>query len=153
MAVDLIRLGAVPAGDAWRRRQRSARTKSSRYRLSRLERVRVRVAEDFPDLDELRAVDREGVPPLTAGERDQELHLLYVAATRARRGLEPNGAVRGCLAAAGEGPAGGARPAGQPRGGGRPPEGAVVTPASAAGLRQRRTLPFHTGGLPGDQLT
>ena len=44
------------------------------------------------------AADRDGVPCLTPEERDQELHLLYVAATRARRGLEPNAAVRGCLA-------------------------------------------------------
>jgi len=38
------------------------------------------------------------VPHLTPEERDQELHLLYVAATRAMRQLEPNDAVRGCLA-------------------------------------------------------
>ena len=41
---------------------------------------------------------RRRLPWLTPEERDQELHLLYVAATRARRGLEPNAAVRGCLA-------------------------------------------------------
>jgi hypothetical protein len=39
------------------------------------------------------------VPHLTPEERDQELHLLYVARTRAMRQLEPNDAVRGCLAA------------------------------------------------------
>ncbi len=67
----------------------------------------MRLAEDFPDLDELRAADREGAPLLTPEGRDQELHLLYVAATRARQGLEPNGTVRGCLRAAREGLAGG----------------------------------------------
>jgi hypothetical protein len=43
-------------------------------------------------------VDRDGVPLLTPEERDQELHLLYVAVTRARQQLEPNAAVRSCLA-------------------------------------------------------
>ena len=38
------------------------------------------------------------MPHLTPEERDQELHLLYVAATRARQQLEPNDAVRSCLA-------------------------------------------------------
>ena len=56
-------------------------------------------APDFPGLDELDAADADGVPRLTAGERDQELHLLYVAATRARRRLEPNQAVESRLAA------------------------------------------------------
>ena len=37
------------------------------------------------------------VPYLTAEERDQELHLLYVAVTRARQQLEPNAAVLSCL--------------------------------------------------------
>jgi hypothetical protein len=67
----------------------------------------VRLVEDFPDRDELCAADREGAPLLAPAERDQELHLLYVAATRARRGLEPNRAVKSCLATAGVGPAGG----------------------------------------------
>ena len=59
----------------------------------------VRLAPDFPTLPELDASDPDGVPWLTPEERDQELHLLYVAATRARRRLEPNDAVRSCLAA------------------------------------------------------
>ena len=42
-------------------------------------------ATDFPGLEELHAADRDGVPYLTPEERDQELHLLYVAATRARQ--------------------------------------------------------------------
>jgi len=50
-------------------------------------------------LDELDGPDPHGAPRLTPEERDQELHLLYVAATRARRRLEPNGAVGSCLAA------------------------------------------------------
>ena len=54
---------------------------------------------DFPSLEELDAADRDGLPYLTPEERDQELHLLYVAATRARQQLEPNDAVRSCLAA------------------------------------------------------
>src|SRR5215216_4102882 len=41
------------------------------------------------------AVRQEEVPLLTPEGRDQESHLLYVAATRARRGPEPNGAVWG----------------------------------------------------------
>ena len=48
---------------------------------------------------ELDATDQDGAPYFTAEERDQELHLLYVAATRARRRLEPNEGVRSCLAA------------------------------------------------------
>jgi len=63
----------------------------------------VRLGADFPGLDELHAVGRDGVPHLTPEERDQELHLLYVAATRAMRQLEPNDAVRDCLAAVGTG--------------------------------------------------
>ncbi len=61
----------------------------------------MRLASDFPGLEELDAVDRDGLPWLTPEERDQELHLLYVAATRARRGLEPNAAVLSCLAGRG----------------------------------------------------
>src|SRR3954470_1840430 len=66
-----------------------------------LEWPRVRLGTDFPGLDELHAAaDRDGVPCLTPEERDQELlHLLYVAATRAMHQLEPNDAVRSCLAA------------------------------------------------------
>ena len=84
---------------------------STAHKAKGLEWERVRLAEDFPGLDEPGAVGPDGVPLLGAGERDQELHLLYVGATRARRGLEPNRAVRGCLRAAGagtrEGPADG----------------------------------------------
>ena len=53
----------------------------------------------LPDLAELDAADPDGEPWLSAEEWDQELHLLYVAATRARRRLEPNQAVKSCLAA------------------------------------------------------
>ena len=44
-------------------------------------------------------MDEDGLPYLTPEERDQELHLLYVAVTRARQQLELNEAVRSCLAA------------------------------------------------------
>jgi hypothetical protein len=60
----------------------------------------VRLGADFPGLDELHAADRDGAPRLTPEERDQELHLLYVAATRAMRQLEPNDAAPGCCLAA-----------------------------------------------------
>ena len=50
-------------------------------------------------LPELDTAGPDGVPWLTPEERDQEQHLLYVAATRARHRLEPNGAVGSCLAA------------------------------------------------------
>jgi hypothetical protein len=63
-----------------------------------LEWPRVRLAGDFWGLEELHAADRDGLPCLTPEERDQELHLLYVAATRARQRLEPNAAVRSYLA-------------------------------------------------------
>ena len=59
----------------------------------------MRLAADFPTLPELDALDPDGAPWLTPEERDQELHLLYVAATRARRRLEANEAVGSCLAA------------------------------------------------------
>jgi hypothetical protein len=42
-------------------------------------------------------MDQDGRPCLTPEERDQELHLLYVAATRARQQLEANAAVLSCL--------------------------------------------------------
>jgi UvrD-like helicase C-terminal domain len=77
------------------------RVLSTAHRAKVLEWERVRLADDFPDLRELGATGREGVPLLAPEGRDQELHLLYVAATRARRGLEPDRAVRGCLRAAG----------------------------------------------------
>lgn len=57
----------------------------------------MRLASDFPSWHELHGLDREGVPYLTPEERDQELHLLYVAATRARQQLELNDAVWSCL--------------------------------------------------------
>jgi hypothetical protein len=44
------------------------------------------------------ALDQDGLSHLTPEERDQELHLLYVAVTRARQQLELNDAVRSCLA-------------------------------------------------------
>ena len=96
-----LRRRAVPHPTA------AERVLSTAHKAKGLEWDRVRLADDFPGLEELGAADREGAPLLAAGERDQELHLLYVAATRARRGLEPNRAVRSCLSAAGEGPAGG----------------------------------------------
>jgi hypothetical protein len=57
----------------------------------------VRLASDFPSLEELGALDRDRLPYLTPEERDQELHLLYVAVTRARQQLEINEAVRSCF--------------------------------------------------------
>ena len=75
------------------------RVLSTAHKAKGLEWPSVRLADDFPTLGELDAADREGVAWLTAEERDQELHLLYVAATRAMLRLEPNEAVRGCLAA------------------------------------------------------
>jgi superfamily I DNA/RNA helicase len=75
------------------------RVLSTAHKAKGLEWPRVRLAPDFPSLEELHAVDRDGLPCLTPEERDQELHLLYVAATRARGQLEANAAVRGCCAA------------------------------------------------------
>jgi hypothetical protein len=75
------------------------RVLATAHKAKGLEWPEVRLAEDFPSLPELDGLDPDGAPRLTAGERDQELHLLYVAATRARRRLEPNQAVRSCLAA------------------------------------------------------
>ena len=76
------------------------RVLATAHKAKGLEWARVRLGADFPGLDELHAAaDRDGVPHLTPEERDQELHLLYVAATRARHQLEPNDAVRSCLAA------------------------------------------------------
>ena len=62
-----------------------------------LEWPRVRLAGDFPSLEDLCALDQDGLPYLTPEERDQELHLLYVAVTRARQQLELNEAGRSCL--------------------------------------------------------
>jgi F-box protein, helicase, 18 len=73
------------------------RVLATAHKAKGLEWARVRLAADFPYLEELAAVDRAGVPWLTAEERDQELHLLYVAVTRARQQLEPNAAVLSCL--------------------------------------------------------
>src|SRR5690349_7810375 len=75
------------------------RVLATAHKAKGLEWPEVRLADDFPTLPELDAADPDGVPWLTPGERDQELHLLYVAATRARRRLEPNHAVGSCLAA------------------------------------------------------
>jgi len=69
------------------------------HKAKGLEWPEVRLAEDFPSLPELDGLDPDGMPRLAAEERDQELHLLYVAATRARRRLEPNQAVESCRAA------------------------------------------------------
>ncbi len=74
------------------------RVLATAHKAKGLEWPRVRLADDFPGPEELHAADRDGVPHLTPEERDQELHLLYVAVTRARHQLEPNAAVRGCLA-------------------------------------------------------
>ena len=75
------------------------RVLATAHKAKGLEWPEVRLAADFPTLDELDGLDPDGAPRLTAEERDQELHLLYVATTRARRRLEPNEAVRSCLAA------------------------------------------------------
>ena len=74
-------------------------------------------------------MDGDGIPYLTPEERDQELHLLYVAVTRARQQLELNDAVRSCLAP---------RAVWAAVGEGAPPEGAV--------LYQRPTLPCQAQG-------
>ena len=75
------------------------RVLSTAHKAKGLEWPRVRLGADFPGLEELHAAaDRDGVPQLTPEERDQELNLLYVAVTRARQQLEPNEAVRSCLA-------------------------------------------------------
>ena len=88
-----LRRRAVPHPDV------ADRVLATAHKAKGLEWPEVRLAEDFPTLPELDALDPDGVPWLTPEERDQELHLLYVAATRARRRLEPNDAVRSCLAA------------------------------------------------------
>jgi hypothetical protein len=90
LVVDLRRR-AVPHPSA------AERVLATAHKAKGLEWPRVRLADDFPSLEELHAADRDGIPYLTAEERDQELHLLYVAATRARQQLEPNGAVRSCF--------------------------------------------------------
>ena len=95
---------ALPGLVADLRRRAAARPEAAdrvlatAHKAKGLEWPEVRLAPDFPGLDELDATDADGVPRLTAEERDQELHLLYVAATRARRRLEPNEAVESCLA-------------------------------------------------------
>src|SRR3954453_6000746 len=75
------------------------RVLAAAHKAKGLEWPRVRLAGDFPGLGELHAADRDGVPYLTPEERDQERHLLYVAAPRARQQLEPHDAVPACLAA------------------------------------------------------
>lgn len=73
------------------------RVLATAHKAKGLEWARVRLADDFPSPAELDAADPDGTPRLTPEERDEELHLLYVAATRARQRLEPNAAVLGCL--------------------------------------------------------
>ena len=75
------------------------RVLATAHKAKGLEWPRVRLAGDFPGLGELHAADRDWVPCLTPEERDQELHLLYVAATRARQQHEPNDAVHSCCLA------------------------------------------------------
>src|SRR4051794_37375783 len=75
------------------------RVLATAHKAKGLEWPEVRLATDFPTLDELDRLDPDRAPRLTAEERDQELHLLSVAATGARGRLEPTEAVRGCLAA------------------------------------------------------
>jgi superfamily I DNA/RNA helicase len=74
------------------------RVLSTAHKAKGLEWPRVRLADDFPRLEELNALDQDGLLYLTPEERDQELNLLYVAVTRARQQLELNEAVRSCLA-------------------------------------------------------
>ena len=74
------------------------RVLATAHKAKGLEWPRVRLADDFPSLEELDAADGDELPYLTAEERDQELHLLYVAVTRARQQLELNEAVGSCLA-------------------------------------------------------
>ena len=73
------------------------RVLSTAHKAKGLEWPRVRLADDFPRLEELHAVDGDGLPYLTPEERDQELNLLYVAVTRAWQQLEVNEAVRSCI--------------------------------------------------------
>ena len=72
------------------------RVLATAHKAKGLEWAEVRLAPDFPTLPELDVPDPDGAPWLAAEERDQELHLLYGMATRARCRLEPNEAVRGC---------------------------------------------------------
>ena len=117
-AVEEAEDGRDPSGASWRRRsplrprvaslvadlrRRAAahpgmaeRVLSTANKAKGLEWARVRLGADFPGFDELHAADQDGVPHLMPEERDQELNLLYVAATRTMRQLEPNDAVRGC---------------------------------------------------------
>jgi superfamily I DNA/RNA helicase len=75
------------------------RVLATAHKAKGLEWPRVRLAGDFPGLEGLHGLDQDGQPCLTPEERDQELHLLYVAVTRARQQLEPNTAVQSCLMA------------------------------------------------------
>ena len=74
------------------------RVLATAHKAKGLEWPRVRLADDFPRLEELDALDQDGLPYLTPEERDQELNLLYVAVTRARQQLELNEAGRSCRA-------------------------------------------------------
>lgn len=80
-------------------RQEAARILTTAHRFKGDESPNVRLADDFPTLADLDAVDKEGRPKLAPEERDQELHLLYVASTRPTALLQPNTAVRSCVAA------------------------------------------------------
>jgi hypothetical protein len=86
-----LRRRAVPHPSA------AERVLATAHKAKGLEWPRVRLASDFPSLEELCALDRDGLPCLVPEERDQELHLLYVAVTRARQQLEVNDAVRSCF--------------------------------------------------------
>lgn len=98
-------LGDIPAlVDDLRRRlvpdmAYAERVLSTAHKAKGLEWDQVVLEDDFPTLEELDETDAHGRPCYTAKERDQELHLLYVAATRARSTLVPNEAVRSCALA------------------------------------------------------
>ena len=108
------------------------RVLATAHKAKGLEWARVRLADDFPSLAELDAADPDGTPRLTPEERDEELHLLYVAATRARQRLEPNAAVLACLDVARAGAP--ADAAGHPA----PPEAAPSRAAPQDAQRPRR---------------
>ena len=59
------------------------RVLSTAHKAKGLEWNQVVLEDGFPTLEELDETDEHGRPCCTAKERDQELHLLYVAATRA----------------------------------------------------------------------
>jgi hypothetical protein len=73
------------------------RVLATAHKAKGLEWSRVRLADDFPSLEELDALDQDGLPHLTPEERDQEMNLLYVVVTRAQQQFELNEAVWSCL--------------------------------------------------------